>query len=133
MRAIRFAEVVVLLVDAEHPFEHQDLTIADLVEPKGVRSSSPSTSGILVANKQRMLKDLRDTAAERLAQVPGVAVVADLGACRPRPRRLMSAVFADYAIWNKRVPTPEFNRWLIEALERHAPRPPRADGSNCDL
>src|SRR5215510_14025147 len=53
VRAIRFAEVVVLLVDAEHPFEHQDLTIADLVETEGRALVIAVNKWDLVANKQR--------------------------------------------------------------------------------
>src|SRR5262249_11157294 len=75
VRAIRFAEVVVLLVDAEHALEHQDLTIADLVESEGRALIIAVNKWDLVSNKQAMLKQLRATLAERLAQMPGVAVV----------------------------------------------------------
>jgi GTPase len=121
VRAIRFAEAVVLLVDAEHPFEHQDLTIADLVETEGRALIIAVNKWDLVSNKQKMLKDLRATAAERLAQMPGVAIVPISALAGRGLNDLMSAVFETYAIWNKRVPTPELNRWLAEAVERHAP------------
>jgi len=121
VRAIRFAEVVVLLIDAEHPFEHQDLTIGDLVAEEGRALVVAVNKWDLVADKQRKLKELRETLAERLAQVPGVSLVAISALADLGLERLMSEVFRSYEIWNRRVPTPHLNRWLGEALERHAP------------
>ena len=121
VRAICFAEVVVLLVDAEHAFEHQDLTIADLVETEGRALVIAVNKWDLVTNKQNLLKDLRTTAAESLAQMPGVAMVPISAVSGRGLNDLMAAVFETYAIWNKRVSTPELNRWLAEAVEQHAP------------
>jgi GTP-binding protein len=121
VRAIRFAEVVVLLVDAEHALEHQDLTIADLVESEGRALIIAVNKWDLVSNKQTMLKQLRATLAERLAQMPGLAVVPISALAGRGLTGLMAAVLQAYEIWNKRVPTADLNRWLAEALEQHAP------------
>jgi GTP-binding protein len=121
VRAIRFAEVVVVLVDAEHPFEHQDLTIANLVTEEGRALVIAVNKWDLVADKQKKLKELRETADERLAQVVGVPVVAISALAGRGLDKLMAAVFRSYETWNRRVPTPDLNRWLGEALERHAP------------
>jgi GTPase len=121
VRAIRFAEVVVVLMDAQTALEHQDLTIADLVEQEGRAMVVAVNKWDLVADKQRALKALRETLGERLAQVPGVPLVT-LSALSGRGLdRLEAAVFAAYERWNRRVPTPHLNRWLAEALERHTP------------
>ncbi len=122
VRAIRFAEVVVVLVDAEHPLEHQDLTIADLVEEEGRALVVAVNKWDLVADKQKMLKELRETLGERLAQLPGVPLV---HACRRSPAAASTS-------WKTRCSTatsdgtgacrrPELNRWLAEAIERHTP------------
>ena len=121
VRAIRFAEVVVLLVDAEHPFEHQDLTIADLVETEGRALVLAVNKWDLVPDKAKKLKELRATLAERLAQMPGVAMVPISALAERGFAELMTAVLHAYEIWNKRVPTPALNRWLAEALQQHAP------------
>ncbi|HJZ43212.1 MAG TPA: ribosome biogenesis GTPase Der [Hyphomicrobiaceae bacterium] len=121
VRAIRFAEIVVLLVDVEHPFEHQDLTIASLVVEEGRALVIAVNKWDLVADKQKRLKELREEVAERLAQVPGVALVAISAIAERGLDKLMGAVLGAYEVWNRRVPTPHLNRWLIEALERHAP------------
>ncbi len=121
VRAIRFAEVVVVLMDAQNALEHQDLTIADLVEQEGRAMVVAVNKWDLVGDKQRTLKALRETLSERLAQVPGVPLVT-LSALSGRGLdRLETAVFAAYERWNRRVPTPHLNRWLAEALDRHTP------------
>jgi GTPase len=121
VRAIRFAEVVVVLMDAQQALEHQDLTIADLVEQEGRAMVVAVNKWDLVTDKQRALKALRETLGERLAQVPGVPLVT-LSALSGRGLdRLAPAVFAAYERWNRRVPTPDLNRWLAEALARHTP------------
>jgi GTPase len=121
VRAIRFAEVVVLLIDAERPFEHQDLTIGDMVEAEGRALVIAVNKWDLVTDKQKTLKQLRQTVEERLAQLPGVALVTISARAGRGLDGLRDAVFKSYALWNKRVSTPDLNRWLAEALERHAP------------
>jgi GTPase len=121
VRAIRFAEVVVLLIDAERPFEHQDLTIGDLVEGEGRALVVAVNKWDLMPDKQKKLKELRETLDERLAQLPGVPMVAISALAGRGLDRLMQAVLGSYEVWNRRVSTPNLNRWLAEALERHAP------------
>ena len=121
IRAIRFAEVVVLLIDAERPFEHQDLTIGDLVTEEGRALVIAVNKWDLVEDKQKTLKELRETLGERLSQVPGVTLV-PLSALSGRGvDKLAKAVLDAYDSWNRRVSTPNLNRWLEEALARHSP------------
>ena len=121
IRAIRFAEVVVLLLDAERPFEHQDLTIGDLVTQEGRALVIAINKWDLVEDKQSMLKELRETAAQRLSQVPGVALIPISAQSGHGLDRLARAVLEAYDTWNRRVPTAELNRWLGEALAQHSP------------
>jgi GTPase len=121
VRAIRFAEVVVLLVDAERPLEHQDLSIADLIETEGRALVIAVNKWDLVQDKPARLKALRAMLAERLAQMPGLAMVPISARAGRGLDALISAVFASYATWNKRVATPDLNRWLAAAVEQHAP------------
>ncbi|MGI9403319.1 MAG: ribosome biogenesis GTPase Der, partial [Hyphomicrobium sp.] len=121
IRALRFAEVVVLIVDAERLIEHQDLTIADLVTQEGRALVIAVNKWDLVEDKQKMQKELRATLAESLSQVPGVALVTISALSGRGINRLMEAVLEAYDVWNQRVPTADLNRWLEEALARHAP------------
>jgi GTP-binding protein len=126
IKAIRFAEVVVLLIDAERQLEHQDLTIGDLVTQEGRSFVIAINKWDLVEDKPKMLRTIKERVSNSLAQVPDVAVV-PLSALSERGiDKLRDAVFKAWTIWNSRVPTPQLNRWLIEATSRHAP--PAASG-----
>ncbi|MBS0252965.1 MAG: ribosome biogenesis GTPase Der [Proteobacteria bacterium] len=121
VRAIRFAEVVVLLIDAERPFEHQDLTIGHRVTEEGRALVVAVNKWDLVEEKQKTLRELKKTVAESLAQVPDVPFVAISARSESGLDQLMTAISKVYATWNRRVSTPQLNRWLNEALSRHSP------------
>ncbi|HRN87636.1 ribosome biogenesis GTPase Der [Hyphomicrobium sp.] len=124
VRAIRFAEVVVLLIDAERGIEHQDLTIADLATEEGRAFVIAVNKWDLVEDKQQILKGLTSKVSDGLSQVPGVAVVPISAASEKGLDKLLKAIVRAAEIWNRRVPTHELNRWLGEALARHAPPAP---------
>lgn len=124
VRAIRFAEVVVLLLDAERGLEHQDLTIADLATEEGRAFVVAVNKWDLVEEKQKILKELTSKIADSLSQAPGVAVVPISAASEKGLDKLLKAIVRAADIWNRRVPTHALNRWLEEALARHAPPAP---------
>jgi GTP-binding protein len=131
LRAIRFAEVVVLLLDAEAPFEKQDLTIADLVEREGRGLVFAVNKWDLVSEPQSRLAQLKKAAESLLPQLAGAPLVA-LSALSGRGLdRLMDAAFRVYEAWNTRIPTAELNRWFATALERH--QPPAVSGRRIKL
>lgn len=121
VRAIRFAEVVVLLIDAERPFEHQDLTIGHRVTEEGRALVVAVNKWDLVPEKQKMLRELKNTVAESLAQVPDVSLVSISARSESGLDQLMKAIVKTYETWNRRVSTAQLNRWLEEALSRHSP------------
>jgi GTP-binding protein len=121
LNAIRFAEVVVLTIDVEQPFEKQDLTIADLVEREGRAIVIALTKWDLVAERQARLAALRADAQRLLPQLAGAPLVPVSGVTGEGIDRLVKAVLAADATWNKRVPTARLNRWLGVMVERHPP------------
>ncbi len=121
LRAIQFAEVVILVLDVGQPFEKQDLQIADLVEREGRAIVIALDKWDLVADRQRTLKELREEAERLLPQIAGVALVPVSGVTGGGIDKLMKAVGAAHALWNRRVSTAKLNRWLPEVLERHPP------------
>jgi GTP-binding protein len=131
VRAIRFAEVVVLLIDAERPFEHQDLTIGHMVTEEGRALVIAVNKWDLVTEKQKTLRELKTMVQQSLAQVPGVALVPVSARSESGLDQLMAAVIKTYATWNKRVSTPSLNRWLQDVLQRHAP--PAARGTRIKI
>ncbi len=131
VRAIRFAEVVVLLVDAEHPFEQQDLVIGNMVTEEGRAIVVAVNKWDLVEDKQKRLQDLKETVSEKLGQVQGVHLVTLSALAEKGIDKLMAAILEAYETWNRRVPTHALNQWLQEALQRHAP--PAASGRRIKL
>ncbi|MFM7084160.1 MAG: ribosome biogenesis GTPase Der [Hyphomicrobium sp.] len=121
VRAIRFAEVVVLLVDPERPLEHQDLTIGDLVTKEGRALVIALNKWDRIEKKQSVYKKIQDLVGMSLAQVPGVAVVPISALAETGLDKLMAAIFKAAEVWNRRVSTSQLNEWLQEALLNHAP------------
>ncbi|KZD11954.1 ribosome biogenesis GTPase Der [Oceanibaculum pacificum] len=121
LRAIRYAHVVVLMLDAELGMDKQDLTIARMVEEEGRALVIAFNKWDAVADKDAALAGLNDRLETSLNQVKGVPVVT-LSALKGRNLdRLMKAVFTVYETWNRRVPTGALNRWLGALTETHAP------------
>lgn len=121
LRAAKFAEVVILLVDATAPFEKQDLTLADLVAREGRAMVIGLSKWDLVEDKGARLAHLREEALRLLPQIKGVPVVPVSGSTGYGAERLMEAVVAIETVWNKRIATARLNRWLETTLEAHPP------------
>ena len=121
LRAVRFAEVVVLLMDAQNRFEEQDLRIADLIEREGRALVIAVNKWDLVPGKPGQISALRADADHWLPQVAGVPIVAVSGLMGEGIDRLMQAILDAYAIWNKRVPTSALNRWFEQAIAANPP------------
>ncbi|HVI89746.1 MAG TPA: ribosome biogenesis GTPase Der [Dongiaceae bacterium] len=120
-RAIRFAHVVVLVLDSADMLEKQDLTIARTVVEEGRALIIAANKWDAVENKNEALKKLRDRLDLSLPQVRGLPVVTISGMTGRNLDRLMDAVLDVYQRWNKRVPTAQVNRWLGEVQQMHPP------------
>jgi GTP-binding protein len=121
LNAIRFAEVVIVLVDAQAPFEEQDIRIADLVEREGRALVIGINKVDLIERQPGVRPRLREEADRALPQVKDVPVVALSATSGEGLDRLMAAVMDAHAVWNRRVPTAALNRFLSQALEAHPP------------
>jgi GTPase len=121
LNAVRFAEVVVVLIDSEHAFEEQDQRIADLVEQEGRAVVLAVSKWDLQDKKVGAISKLRAQAEDKLRQLPGVSLVAVSGVTGEGLDRLMQAIVDTYDVWNRRVPTSALNRWFEEALSSHPP------------
>ncbi len=121
LKAIRFAEVVVLLLDVEHPFEKQDLQIAELIAEEGRALVIAVNKWDLVRDREKRLGELREMCQRLLPQVKGVALVPVSALAGSGLDRLMQAVIEADRLWNVRLPTHGLNQWLQSAIEAHAP------------
>jgi len=121
LRAVRFAETVVLVMDALQPLERQDLTIANLVAEEGRALVLALNKWDAAADRGAALARVRDRLERSLPQLHGIAVVPVSALTGDGVENLMSAVFEADAVWNRRVPTPALNRWLAAIQEHHPP------------
>jgi GTP-binding protein len=121
LRAIRFAEVTVLVVDATQGLEKQDLAIAELVESEGRALVLAVNKWDAVEDKSAALRRLRDRLETSLPQLSGLRVVTLSALSGAGVAKLMPAVLETHAVWNRRIATPRLNRWLAHVQERHPP------------
>ena len=124
LRAIKFAEVVVVLLDGQAPFETQDLKIADLAEREGRAVVVAVNKWDLEEDRQCKLKALKEEFARALPQIKGAPLVTVSALTGRGLDRLNEAVMSAYAVWNRRVSTAKLNRWLAGMLELHPPPAP---------
>jgi GTP-binding protein len=121
LRAIRFAEVVVVTIDALAPFETQDLAIADLVEREGRAVVFAVNKWDLVTEKQKARNELRKRLDHLLPQLKGAPMVMISALHAEGLDRLAEAILATHELWNTRAVTADLNRFLTWALERNPP------------
>jgi len=131
LRAIRFAQVVVLVVDATAPLEKQDLTIARQVVDEGRALIIAANKWDLVADPRETSQAIEDRLSTSLPQVRGVSVVPVSALSGHNLERLCDAVLSIFGLWNKRVPTARLNDWLLRTVDAHPP--PMAKGRRLKL
>jgi GTP-binding protein len=124
LRAVRFAEVVVVLLDVEIPFEQQDLRIADYAESEGRAVVVGVNKWDLEEDKQVKLADLKETFGRLLPQLRGAPLVTVSAKTGRGLDRLHEAVRAAHDMWNKRITTARLNTWLGAMTEAHPPPAP---------
>lgn len=119
LRAIRFAEVVVVLMDAK--FEEQDMRIASLVEREGRALVIAASKWDLEERKAGGISRIRDDVDHWLAQVKGAPAVAVSGITGEGLDHLVHAIADAHEVWNRRVPTAALNRWFDDAVSTNPP------------
>jgi len=121
LRSIRFAEVVVLVLDATQGIDKQDLNIAELVVREGRALVIALNKWDAVDDRDAAAKQVRDRLTASLPQVRGVPVVPMSGKTGRNLDQLMEMVFRQHLLWNSRISTANFNRWLQGAVDQHPP------------
>lgn len=121
LRAIRFAEIVIIVLDATIPFEKQDLQIADLIIREGRAPVIAFNKWDLIDNPQEALAELREKTERLLPQARGLQAVPMSAETGRGLDKLMDAVMKTHRVWNSRVSTGKLNRWLEGILAHHPP------------
>ncbi|WP_425419237.1 ribosome biogenesis GTPase Der [Oricola indica] len=121
LRAIRFAEVVVVVLDSQIPFEKQDLQIADLIIREGRAPVIAFNKWDMIENRQEALADLREKTDRLLPQVRGIRAVPISGQTGAGLDKLMAEIASTHEVWNRRISTGRLNRWLEGVVAHHPP------------
>ena len=124
LRAVRFAEVVVVLLDVDIPFEQQDLRIADFAETEGRAVVVAANKWDLEEDKVEKLKELREAFERLLPQLRGAPLVTVSAKTGKGLDRLHAAILKAYDVWNRRISTGKLNQWLGAMTEAHPPPAP---------
>ena len=124
LRAVKFAEVVVLLLDAAVPFEQQDLRIADLAESEGRAVVVAINKWDIEPHKQEKLKALQEAFSRLLPQLSGAPLVTLSAKTGRGLDHLHRAVLRAHQVWNRRIPTAHLNKWLEAMIVAHPPPAP---------
>ena len=124
LRAVKFAEVVVVLLDAAIPFEQQDLRIADLAEREGRAVVVAVNKWDAEDNKGEKLKELKEAFERLLPQLRGAPLITVSALTGKGLDRLHAAVLKAHEVWNRRVSTARLNRWLEGMVSAHPPPAP---------
>ncbi len=121
LRAIRFAEVVVLVLDAGEKLERQDLSIAEHVVKEGRALIIVLNKWDLITGRGKVLEAVADRLGTSLSQLPGVVVVTVSALTGDGVAGLLPAVIKAFDTWNRRLPTAQLNRWFSGVIEHHSP------------
>lgn len=124
LRAVRFAEVVVVLLDVNMPFEAQDLRIADFAQTEGRAVVVAANKWDLEEDKSGTLKQLREAFERLLPQLRGAPLVTVSARTGKGLDRLHDAIRKAHEVWNRRVPTARLNQWLAAMTQAHPPPAP---------
>ncbi|CAM3259843.1 GTP-binding protein [Paracoccus aminovorans] len=124
LRAVRFAEVVVVLLDVGIPFEQQDLRIADFAETEGRAVVIAANKWDLEEDKPQKLNELREAFERLLPQLKGAPLVTVSARTGKGLDRLHNAILKAHEVWNRRIPTARLNQWLGAMTEAHPPPAP---------
>jgi GTP-binding protein len=124
LRAVRFAEVVVVLLDVAIPFEQQDLRIADFAETEGRAVVVAANKWDLEDDKAQKLNELRANFEKLLPQLKGAPLVTVSARTGKGLDRLHAAILKAHEVWNRRISTARLNQWLGAMTESHPPPAP---------
>ncbi len=123
IRALTYAEVVVMLIDATAPLERQDATLASLIEREGRACVLGLNKWDLIPVPQRkaMLEEIEYMLRKQLSQLAGITVAPVSALKKSGLDALVNACLTAREVWDSRVPTAELNRWLETTLAHHSP------------
>lgn len=124
LRAVDFAEVVVLLLDATRGLEVQDIKIADRVLQEGRALVIALNKWDVAENASSLFNGVKGALEEGLAQAKGVPLLTVSAFSGKGIDTLLKVAFETREAWSRRVSTGALNRWFERAIEANPPPAP---------
>src|SRR6476469_8835177 len=124
-RAIDFAEVVVLLLDATRGLEAQDLRIAAQVIEEGRALVIALNKWDVAENASSLFNGVKAALGEGLAQLRDVPLLTVSAKTGKGIDTILKVAFDLRSAWSKRMPTGELNRWFEAAIDANPPPAPK--------
>ena len=121
IRSLKFADIVVLVMDSREAFEKQDLQLTDLVLKEGRAIVFAISKWDLVSNKGEAERGLRKRIAKAIPEASEVPIVCLSGLTGKNVEALLPHIMEMNKNWNARTKTGDLNKWLRYAMERHPP------------
>lgn len=121
LRAVKFAEVVVLLIDATSPFDKQDIQLADLVEREGRALVIAINKWDMKIDRKKVREIVKDKLEFALPRLKGVPVITLSALTGKGIEAIFPIIARQQEIWNARIPTAKLNIWLSDATDKHNP------------
>ena len=123
-RAIDYAEVVMLLLDATRGLEAQDLKIAAQVIEEGRALIIALNKWDVAENASSLFNGVKAALGEGLAQLRDVPLLTVSAKTGKGIDTLLKVAFELRDAWGRRVQTGELNRWFEAAIEANPPPAP---------
>jgi GTP-binding protein len=124
-RAIDYAEVVVLLLDATRGLESQDLRIADQVVEEGRALIIALNKWDVADNASSLFNGVKAALAEGLSQLRDVPLLTVSAKTGKGIDTILKVAFELREAWGRRIPTGELNRWFEDVVEANPPPAPK--------
>jgi GTP-binding protein len=122
--SIRFADVVVLVMDPKDAFEKQDVQIANLVLREGRGLVFAITKWDTVDAPSEARKEMDHQAEAHMPHAKGAPLVPVSGVTRKGLDKLMDACLKVHKDWSARIKTRDLNDWLHYVTQKHPPPAP---------
>ena len=122
LRAIRLAQIVILVMDANMPLEKQDVQIAQHVIDEGRALVIAMNKWDTIKDRSERLEEIKYKIGHSLSQIKGIQFATISAKNGRNIDKLLYKALQTYGVWNQRVATGGLNRWLAH-MESANPAP----------
>ena len=121
-RAIRFAQLVILLIDANSLLDHQDVALAGQVLKEG-RALIFAINKIdeVKGDKEVFMRQVRKQIEGLFAEISGAPIMAVSAKTGYNVEKTLNLALQTYEQWQTHIATNKINEWLKHAYSEHSP------------